>query len=311
MGRARPRGAREAGRAGPAGRVERAGSTTSTGRAGTTAWRSSRSRRSSTWGSRTARTTPRTAASCASRRGCARTWRTARAASSSATGDDGESVTLAEYWTLGARATARWMVLSIEQRAEGDHHLDAQIVASPWSDDAAAARRVGHRARRGRRPPRRLHDGGPGRASTSTGDGARRTRSTCRWPTAASRPTCWRRPRGARSRRGRRRWTATTPRSRRSRRPRRSRELLYGGDATRKTRLVVRGPRVQADQDRGGAGRAGAGDDDGRGWSWAAAATSRTATRPPSSSGSKDRATTFTERWTLALDGPADAPGEL
>ena len=25
-------------------------------------------------------------------------------------------------------------------------------------------------------------------------------------------------------------------------------------------------------------------------------------------SGSKDSATTFTERWTLALDGPADAP---
>ena len=26
------------------------------------------------------------------------------------------------------------MVQSIEQRAEGDHHLDEQIVASPWSD---------------------------------------------------------------------------------------------------------------------------------------------------------------------------------
>jgi predicted lipid-binding transport protein (Tim44 family) len=28
-------------------------------------------------------------------------------------------------------------------------------------------------------------------------------------------------------------------------------------------------------------------------------------------SGSKDSATTFTERWTLALDGPADAPWRI
>jgi predicted lipid-binding transport protein (Tim44 family) len=28
-------------------------------------------------------------------------------------------------------------------------------------------------------------------------------------------------------------------------------------------------------------------------------------------SGSKESATTFTERWTLALDGPADAPWRI
>jgi predicted lipid-binding transport protein (Tim44 family) len=28
-------------------------------------------------------------------------------------------------------------------------------------------------------------------------------------------------------------------------------------------------------------------------------------------SGSKDRATTFTERWTLALDGPPDSPWRI
>jgi predicted lipid-binding transport protein (Tim44 family) len=28
-------------------------------------------------------------------------------------------------------------------------------------------------------------------------------------------------------------------------------------------------------------------------------------------SGSKDRAATFTERWTLALDGPAEAPWRI
>ncbi|MDQ3947281.1 MAG: TIM44-like domain-containing protein [Actinomycetota bacterium] len=48
-------------------------------------------------------------------------------------------VTLAEFWTLGKRpaedGTARWTLVSIEQDAEGAHHLDAPIVASPWSDD--------------------------------------------------------------------------------------------------------------------------------------------------------------------------------
>jgi predicted lipid-binding transport protein (Tim44 family) len=46
-----------------------------------------------------------------------------------------EQTTLAEYWTLG-RTGDRWILLSIEQDAEGAHHLDAPIVASPWSDEA-------------------------------------------------------------------------------------------------------------------------------------------------------------------------------
>jgi Tim44-like domain len=49
--------------------------------------------------------------------------------------EDDELTTLAEYWTLG-RAGDGWILHSIEQDAEGAHHLDAPIVASPWSDDA-------------------------------------------------------------------------------------------------------------------------------------------------------------------------------
>lgn len=50
--------------------------------------------------------------------------------------DEGDTVTrLAEYWTLGKRAGGGWTLLSIEQDAEGGHILDAPIVASPWSDD--------------------------------------------------------------------------------------------------------------------------------------------------------------------------------
>ena len=49
--------------------------------------------------------------------------------------ESGELTTLAEYWTL-ARHDGGWILTSREQDAEGAHHLDAPIVASPWSDDA-------------------------------------------------------------------------------------------------------------------------------------------------------------------------------
>jgi predicted lipid-binding transport protein (Tim44 family) len=49
--------------------------------------------------------------------------------------DDDSVVTLSEYWTL-AKRDGGWILLSIEQDREGAHHLDAPIIASPWSDDA-------------------------------------------------------------------------------------------------------------------------------------------------------------------------------
>ncbi|MSX11116.1 MAG: hypothetical protein F2811_01055 [Actinobacteria bacterium] len=48
--------------------------------------------------------------------------------------DDDSVVTLSEYWTL-AKRDGGWILLSIEQDREGAHHLDAPIIASPWSDD--------------------------------------------------------------------------------------------------------------------------------------------------------------------------------
>jgi predicted lipid-binding transport protein (Tim44 family) len=48
-------------------------------------------------------------------------------------GGDSDQTSLCEYWTL-ARVGDGWIVGSIEQRAEGDHHLDGDIVASPWGD---------------------------------------------------------------------------------------------------------------------------------------------------------------------------------
>jgi predicted lipid-binding transport protein (Tim44 family) len=45
-----------------------------------------------------------------------------------------ETVRLREFWTL-ARRNGRWVLVSIEQGAEGSHRLDDAIVATAWSDE--------------------------------------------------------------------------------------------------------------------------------------------------------------------------------
>lgn len=47
-----------------------------------------------------------------------------------------ETVHLREFWTLGRR-NGRWMLVSIEQGAEGMHAIDEAIVATTWSDNTA------------------------------------------------------------------------------------------------------------------------------------------------------------------------------
>jgi predicted lipid-binding transport protein (Tim44 family) len=41
-----------------------------------------------------------------------------------------------EYWTLGKRGE-HWILLSIEQGAEGAHQLDEPLIPSPWSNERA------------------------------------------------------------------------------------------------------------------------------------------------------------------------------
>jgi predicted lipid-binding transport protein (Tim44 family) len=50
-------------------------------------------------------------------------------------GEFDDAIRLSQYWTLGRRED-RWILLSIEERAEGDYHLAESIVAAPWSDTA-------------------------------------------------------------------------------------------------------------------------------------------------------------------------------
>ena len=47
-----------------------------------------------------------------------------------------DTATVAQYWTLGKVGdTDRWRLVSIEEKAEGDHQLGERIVAVPWGDD--------------------------------------------------------------------------------------------------------------------------------------------------------------------------------
>ncbi len=115
-----------------------------------------RRRCSASAASSTARTTWRTASSSACRRGRWTTGArqsTARA-SSTTVRPRRQQVSLREYWTLARSSIdedARWILISIEQQAEGDHHLDSDIVATPWGDDkrlTAAATLTSSRPRR-------------------------------------------------------------------------------------------------------------------------------------------------------------------
>jgi predicted lipid-binding transport protein (Tim44 family) len=48
--------------------------------------------------------------------------------------DEGEVAGVSEFWTLGKRA-GEWVLVSVEQEREGAHHLSAPLVAAPEGDD--------------------------------------------------------------------------------------------------------------------------------------------------------------------------------
>ena len=87
-------------------------------------------------------------------------------------------------------------------------------------------------------------------------------------------------------------------------------ELLYGGDASRTTRLVVRGrARGRRDGRAPGGGRPPAGD--GRRGDRTGRRYVQQRDTAAIVSGSDAREQRFTVRWRLVLDGPDDAPWRL
>jgi predicted lipid-binding transport protein (Tim44 family) len=212
---------------------------------------------------------------------------------------------LCEYWTLARSGDAAWRVVSIEQRAEGDHHLDEEIVASPWSDTARLADES--------LTELAVADGLPPGFTTAdlvvvSFDGTARERALdLSLADARFAPDVLE----AAARRAVAAWAeavdgddaaleaVATPGA--------VLELLYGGDESRKTRVVVRGPRVRQikvvavdvthepatmtiEVELGG--RRYVEDRD------TAAVVE----------GSKEQTALFKRDWTLALNGPASGP---
>jgi predicted lipid-binding transport protein (Tim44 family) len=224
-------------------------------------------------------------------------------------GAKSEDVGLCEYWTLArAASSGTWTVVSIEQRAEGDHHLDEEIIPSPWSDTQRLSdESLTELAVEDGLPPGFTtadlavvsFDGtarehaldlslADARFAPDVLEAAART-AVAAWAEAVDGDDA---PLEA----------VATPEA--------VSELLYGGDETRKTRVVVRGPRVRAikilavDVSKEPAtmtievelgGRRYVEDRD------TAAVVS----------GSKDQAARFASTWTLALNGPERAPWQL
>jgi predicted lipid-binding transport protein (Tim44 family) len=217
-----------------------------------------------------------------------------------------EIVTVGEYWTLGKR-DGRWVLLSIEQEAEGAHHLDAEIVASPWADEGrlhdeavtelanADALPAGHIAE-----VADLDFDGTARAAAldlAMVDGrfapdvleAAVRQAVAAWAEAVDGDDA------ALER-------AATPGA--------VRELLYAGDAGGKTRLVVRGPKLKAlritalHADAVPPAMTVEADVSGRRYREDRDTVAVV-------EGSKDREVTFTERWTMTLDGDATTPWRI
>ncbi|HEX7290231.1 MAG TPA: TIM44-like domain-containing protein [Conexibacter sp.] len=223
------------------------------------------------------------------------------------TGASSALVTLTEYWTL-ARHDGGWIVASIESDAEGAHVLEQEIVATPWQDeqrmrDASLVEvAVADKLPAGVATAEvaDLDYAGDARAAAldlSLADGrwapdvleAAARRAVAAWAEAVD---------GA----DRDLLDVATPEA--------ADALLHPGDPSKKTRLVIRGPRVRRL-------RIAALDP---------AATPPTMTvevevrgrryvedRDDASvlSGSKSRETTSTERWTLALSGPDERPWQV
>jgi predicted lipid-binding transport protein (Tim44 family) len=212
-----------------------------------------------------------------------------------------------EYWTLGKR-DGRWIVASIEQDSEGRHVLDEEVVASPWSDD----KRMQDASLLEVAAIDKLPEGvstsevasvsyaGNGRAAAldlSLVDGrwspdvleASVRRAVAAWSEAVD---------GADTDL----LDVATPGA--------AHALLHPGDPSEQTRLVIRGPQVRR----------------------LTIASLDPAATPPTItvevevngrryiedrdtaavlSGSKAKAVTTTERWTLALAGPDDRPWQV
>jgi predicted lipid-binding transport protein (Tim44 family) len=219
-----------------------------------------------------------------------------------------ETLTTREFWTLVKGGNGSWRLASIEEGAEGEHALHEQLVATPWSDDqglrdeALVEGAVAQAVPEGTKVAEvaAVQFDGDARAAAldlSLADGrfapdvleVAARRAVAAWADAVDG--------------GDERLEAIAD-------PEAARELLHPGDPSGRTRLVVRGPTVK--QIRVAGLNAAAEpptmtlevDVEGRRYLEDRDTAAVVA-------GSRSRPTSFTERWTFALDGDATQPWRI
>ena len=215
-----------------------------------------------------------------------------------------ETVRLREFWTLAQR-NGRWVLISIEQGAEGTHAIDDAIVATTWSDENAMRDEALIEGAVNDAVPDGTNvaevadldfkgDAHAAALDLSLADG--RFAPNVLEVTARRAVTAWAEA-----------VDGDDSRLRSIAHGQAVRDLLHPGDPTGRTRIVVRGPKVRQIRITG----------------------LDAAAHPPTMSveveiegrryiedrdttavlaGSPSRATKFTEHWTFALDGDARQP---
>jgi predicted lipid-binding transport protein (Tim44 family) len=216
----------------------------------------------------------------------------------------GETVRVREYWTLQRRGD-RWILQAIEQGGEGTHALEDQVVATPWGDEQALRDEALVEGAVADATPNvadiaPVDFDGDGRARAldlSLADGrfapdvieVAARRAVDGWARAVD---------------------GDDDALRSVAHPEAINALLFQGDASRRTRVVVRGPKVSEIRIVGLEPTAEPPtltvDVELRGRRYIEdRATTALVT------GSRGREVTFRERWTLALDGDAAQPWRI
>ena len=221
--------------------------------------------------------------------------------------ESSEVVSVAEYWTL-EREGDRWIVVSIEQDAEGSHHLDSELVTSPWEDDT--------RMRDEAIVEQAAADAAPAGTALSElidvdfAEDARLAALDLALVDDRFSPNVME----VAARRAVEAWAVAIDGDDAAllavSSPAAVDRLLYGGDTGRKTRLVVRGPQLDALRIVG-LDRAV----DPPEFTVEASVTGRRYVEDRDTlellDGSKDSATSFVERWRLTLSGDAANPWRI
>ena len=223
------------------------------------------------------------------------------------TDDTDETTVLPEYWTLGRHDDGSWFLVSIEQDAEGGHVISDDIVARPDADTARIHdEAVAEVAVTGAVPDEKVKDIAPlsfdGDARTAALDMANidgrfdpdvleaaAHRAVAAWAEAVDGDDV----------------SLSLVATKEA-----IDDLLYDGDSSKQTRLVVRGPVLKALRITAINPRATPPT-----MTVEAEVTGRRYRENRDTTtvvdGGKDKATTFTESWTMALDGNDETPWRL